>query len=256
MKFSRISSPLLAGVGAAGLLVALAAPAAAHVTVQPPEAEVGGYTKLTFRVPNESDSAGTVELEVSFPEDTPFGSARVKPRAGWTAEVEKEKLPEPVEIGHSEVTEAVRSITWTADDGVRIGPGEFDEFEVAVGPLPDTDRLEFPAVQTYEDGEVVAWDQSTEGEAEPERPAPTLLLHAAGADSHDHGSGDGDQGNAATVSNSTDGAAGSDAVAAQGSDDTARALGTAGLVVGFLGLLVGAFGLVMARRRAQSAGSE
>jgi hypothetical protein len=34
--------------------------ATAHVTVNPLEASRGGYTKLTVRVPNESDDAATI----------------------------------------------------------------------------------------------------------------------------------------------------------------------------------------------------
>ena len=46
--------------------------------------------------------------------------------------------------------ETVRTITWTAGPGVRIRPGEYQEFDVSAGPLPeDTDQLVLPAVQTY-----------------------------------------------------------------------------------------------------------
>lgn len=242
MKFSRITSSLLAGAGAAGLLVAMTGSAAAHVTVQPPEGEVGAYAKLTFRVPNESEDAGTVKLSVSFPEDPPFGSARVKPRPGWTAKIETEGLPEPVELGHGEVTEAVRTITWTATEGTLIGPDEFDEFEVSVGPLPDVEELAFPAIQTYDDGETVAWDEVVEpGADEPERPAPTLTLVPGAADGH----GEPDVA-AAQVSAGSDQRA--ETAAAAATDGTARALGTAGLIVGFLGLVVGGLGIGLACR--------
>jgi periplasmic copper chaperone A len=140
---------------AAALLVALASPAAAHVTVQPPEVQAGSYAKLTFRVPNERDDAATTRLEVQLP--TGIDGARLKPVPGWTGSVEGS------------------TITWT---GGRIEPGQFLEFDISVGPLPESaGALEFPAVQTYEDGEEVAWIESvTEGEEEPERPAPTLTL--------------------------------------------------------------------------------
>ena len=64
---------------AAVALVALAPMAAAHVTVNPGEAEKGGFARLTFRVPNERDDAGTTTLEVNLPEDQafPFVSMRV-----------------------------------------------------------------------------------------------------------------------------------------------------------------------------------
>ena len=53
---------------------ALAAPASAHVTVNPREATKGSFAKLTFRVPNERPDSGTTKLEVSFPVDHPLAS--------------------------------------------------------------------------------------------------------------------------------------------------------------------------------------
>ena len=44
-----------------------AAPAFAHVTAQPGNAAQGSYSVVSLRVPNESDTAGTVKLEVTLP---------------------------------------------------------------------------------------------------------------------------------------------------------------------------------------------
>jgi hypothetical protein len=78
------------------------------------------------------------------------------------------------------VTEAVSEIIWT---GGTIAPGQFDEFEISVGPLPsDVDVLLFPAVQTYSDGTEVSWiQQSFRGQPEPDHPAPQLRLTSADA---------------------------------------------------------------------------
>jgi len=73
-------------IAASGLAIALAAPAAAHVTVQPGTATQGGYTAFAFRVPNERPDAGTVKLEVTLPAEHPISSVRTKPLAGWTAQ--------------------------------------------------------------------------------------------------------------------------------------------------------------------------
>ena len=146
-------------------LLLLAAPASAHVTVNPREAEPGGFAKLTFRVPNERDDAGTVALSVQLPDAAPFESVSVRPVEGWEYSVERDG-------------ETVTQITW---EGGPVAPGEFQEFDVSVGPLPeDVDTLVFPAIQTYDDGEAVRWiEEAEEGEDEPERPAPTLRLVAA-----------------------------------------------------------------------------
>ena len=137
----------------AALVVVLAAPAWAHVTIDPDEASQGGFATVRFRVPNERDDSGTNSVAVEFPADHPIASVSVKPVPGWTAAVETAPLPEPVEgEGEGEeITEAVSRITWT---GGPIQPGQFEEFPVSMGPLPDdTDQLLFPTIQTYESGE-------------------------------------------------------------------------------------------------------
>src|SRR6266496_4147112 len=141
-------------LGAAGLAVLLGGGiASAHVTARVigETAKQGGYTKITFRVPTEDATAGTVKLEVKFPTDTPVSSLRTKPVAGWTATVNKVTLDKPVKQGDTEIKEAVGSVVWTANPGVRIGPSEFGEFEVSGGPLPaNADKLVMPAIQTYD----------------------------------------------------------------------------------------------------------
>ncbi|WP_213450439.1 YcnI family protein [Rhizomonospora bruguierae] len=176
--FTR-GAAVLAAV-AAGVLV-LAAPASAHVTVNPKEAAQGGYTKIAFRVPNEKDDASTVKLEVTFPADTPIASVSLKPVAGWTAQADRAKLAQPVKTHNGELTEAVSKVTWTAAADAVIKPGTFQEFEVSLGPLPQVDQIVFKALQTYSDGDVVRWiDTPTDG-AEPEHPAPVLKLTKAAA---------------------------------------------------------------------------
>jgi uncharacterized protein YcnI len=131
------------GVIAAGVVaVAVAAGvASAHVTVNPREATVGGFTKLTFRVPNEKDSAATTKLEVVVPTDKPIAFVSVKPVPGWTVTTESTKLATPVQSDDGTVTDAVSKITWAADGPASaIKPGQFQEFDVSAGPLPDTDR--------------------------------------------------------------------------------------------------------------------
>ncbi|MFG2043889.1 DUF1775 domain-containing protein, partial [Dactylosporangium sp. NPDC048998] len=59
----RRTALLRAGVAvlaAAAAALALPGPASAHVTVSSASAVQGGYSKVTFRVPNEKDNASTV----------------------------------------------------------------------------------------------------------------------------------------------------------------------------------------------------
>ena len=52
-------------------------------------------------------------------------------------------------------------ITWTATAG-GLEPGQFDLFTISAGPLPTkTSKLEFKALQTYSDGDIVRWIEPT-----------------------------------------------------------------------------------------------
>lgn len=174
---------------AVGVALVPALTAHAHVSVSSPDAAPGGFGKLVFRVPSESDTANTTALTVELPTDTPFRFVSIGAVPGWTAEALTTELPEPVEGDGFTITEAVTSVTWTAD-GEGLPPHQFTEFALSVGPFPDgVDQLVFPATQTYSDGEVVEWAEvADDDESEPARPAPVLALSdpaATEADSDD-----------------------------------------------------------------------
>jgi uncharacterized protein YcnI len=192
----------LAVAAAAGaFLVAAALPAAAHVTVSSPDAAPGGFGKLVFRVPTESDTASTTKLQVTLPADTPFAFVSTKPHPGWTVTTTERALDKPVKAEGFTLTKAVATVTWTAESGQGIKPGQFDEFELSVGPFPEgADSIAMPAVQTYDDGTVVRWVEPTKpGATEPEHPAPQLQLAAASTDATTAGATE-----PATASSSTD----------------------------------------------------
>ncbi|MFD7917882.1 YcnI family protein [Streptomyces sp. NPDC059740] len=230
--------PLLAGLSAGGVLL-LATPAFAHVTVNPAEAPKGSYATVNVKVPNERDNASTVKVEVDFDTSHPLASVMAQPVPGWKAEVTKKKLAEPVTVHGEKVDEAVSKITWT---GGKINPGEFQQFPVSMGALPDdVDSLTFKALQTYSNHEVVRWIEPTKkGAPEPENPAPTLKLTAA--DTGDTGSTD----NAGAASAHQDDSKAQAAPDEGGSDTTARVLGIVGIVVGVVGV---AFAVLAGRRR-------
>ena len=184
MRIARVAPVLVTGLVIVAIAVA-ALPAGAHVEIVPGRAPKGGSAILSFNVPNESDTANTVKLEVDLPTKYPIASVRTQPMTGWTVAVEKTKLAKPITTDDGQVTEAVSKITWTATAG-GLNPGEFDLFTVSAGPLPtNTNTLVFKAIQTYSDGTVVSWIQQTvKGAPEPEHPAPVLKLTKAGSDSH------------------------------------------------------------------------
>lgn len=130
----------------------------AHAVVYPKQSTTGGYEKYVLRVPNEKAMA-TTKVELHFPAGLRVTSfAEV---AGWQLEV---------------VTDSAKAITaaiWTGT----LEPQRFIEFPfVAANPKTDT-KLEWPAFQTYADGERVEWT----GPEGSKRPASVTTIAAAAA---------------------------------------------------------------------------
>ena len=236
-RIIRRGGALLVATGAIALWTAAAA--SAHVTVSGPGATSGGSDQvITFRVPTESDTASTVELQVKLPTDTPIASVLVQPHPGWTDTVTSVTLAKPIVTDDGNITQAVSTITWKADstaDGIK--PGQFDEFVIIAGQLPDTTSLTFPAIQTYSDGSVVSWIQvaAPGSTAEPDHPAPTLTLAASS------GGSSGATSPASTSSTSTSG------TSTKASSHSATA--TIGVVLGAIGIVLGTGAIVLALRR-------
>ncbi len=195
MKTRTLSTTLTATT--AGLALALAAPlgASAHVSVSPNDADSGGYSNFQFKALNETEAATTTRVEITLPTDTPIVSVSYQATPGWTTEVITETLPEPVTIGGNELTEAPSRIVFEADAGGGITPGQFQQWTVSFGPLPDVGSLSFPSVQTYDDGSVVNWTASAdEADADSSlKRAPVVYVNdepAAEGAGHDDAAGD------------------------------------------------------------------
>ena len=206
------------------VVVGWATAASAHVTLDPDTAEAGGFTIVHFQVPNESDTASTVKVEIAMPEGVILPTVLAEPVAGWDVSVQTTPLETPIETDDGTVTEAVSVVTF---EGGEIKPGEFQLFNLEVGPLPDAagTTLLFPTVQTYSDGQEVRWvDVTQQGQPEPEHPAPHLDLVSATApvDAPSSSSGDG--------------------------DSTAKTLGIIGIVVGAVGVALGGIALSRSRK--------
>jgi periplasmic copper chaperone A len=224
----RRSASILGGalLGLAALPF-LATAASAHVAVTSSDAVRGGEAGLlTFRVPNESATAGTVKVTIDLPTDALAGFVDTQPMPGWVVTTTERSLSKATKVGDFTLDKVTDSVTWTAGPGVAVAPNQFQLFQILLGPLPDAPTMTFKAVQYYDDGSVVTWDQPTPASgAEPANPSPELTLVAA-----------------------PDPAEGS-----ASSDGTARALGAGGLAVGAIGLGLGALGL---SRRRPSAGNQ
>jgi uncharacterized protein YcnI len=230
---------------AAGTALLAAAPAAAHVTLNPNTVPADSFSRFAIRVPTERPDAATVRVTVQLPEGLFFVSFQPKP--GWNRTVTMEKLDPPVEVFGEPVSERVASVTWA---GGEIAPGEFDEFGMSA-KVPDEAGAElvFPAVQEYSSGEIVRWI----GPPDADEPAPRVTLEAAEAEEGGHSEGEatattttGEETTATATAESEKQPA---PAAAEASDDESDDRATVALVLGIAGLVAGLAGLGVALLR-------
>lgn len=233
---------ILASSLALGTAGATAGAAQAHVTLQPKTAAAGAYVVEAVRVPNETDDATTTKVSVQFPDG--FAGASYQPAPGWTVKVVKGKLATPIETDDGQVTEGVKTITWTAKskaDG--IAPGQFRDFPISVQiPGKKGDTLTFKALQTYSDGEVVRWI----GAPDADKPAPTITVTDA---MEEHGAA-APAASSGTATTEQTGLGSPEATSTFVKDDSdSNTLAIVALIVGAIGLLTGGAALASARRR-------
>ena len=220
---------------ATGLMSLGAGAASAHVGVDPDSTSEGGYSQLTFRVPNESQTARTSKLTVTLPSETPFNSVSVKPVDGWTVEVLEADLPVPITVNGATITKAPASVVWTADEAHQISQRQYQTFSISVGRLPQAGTtVLLPAAQTYSDGTVVNWGEAeVAGQAKPKHPAPSFVTTPPA----------GEHGAEATADIKA-----ASATSAVSQNFGSTTLGWAGLATGLLGLAAGVTALARTRR--------
>lgn len=231
MSASRAARAVALSLAVGILVLGTPLAADAHVKITPNTAAAGDDIEVTFRVPNEEETAGTVRVEIDLPLKTPFAGAEYEPVAGWTAQVIEATLPHPIRNDGVEVTKAPSKIIYTADAGVEITAGQFQEFPIALDLTPNTGSVEFPTIQTYSNGDVVKWDEQTPADGdEPDHPAPTLYINDPPPPTTESG---------VTIAATDDAAS---------TASSALILGTAGLALGVIALVLAAFAFVRSRR--------
>lgn len=164
---------------AAAAVLAFAAPAFAHVTLEVQEAKIGSTYKAVVRVPHGCGTEATNIVRVQIPEG--FFAVKPMPHAGWTLETVTGAYEGSYDNHGTAVTEGVKEIVWSGGDL----PNEFyDEFVFRgtfAGSLqPGT--FYFPVVQECASGEEAWIDVS--GDESAEMPAPSLELVPADAAGH------------------------------------------------------------------------
>ncbi len=211
----------------AAIVLGTAAAASAHVEATATSTAADSYTTATFSVPHGCDGSPTTKLTFHVPESIIEVTPTVNPN--WTITKTTEPYTSPSASSDDESAEdagkRVTGVTYTAK--TPLPADERDTFSPSFS-LPDGkagDRVELPVTQTCEQGST-EWDQHQEdGKAEPEHPAPSIVLTKAVATE-----ADGDPVEAT--------AAAADTAATAGPDLVGRFLGLGGLVLGAAALVV------------------
>jgi uncharacterized protein YcnI len=142
-------------LGAAALLAAATRPAAAHITLETPEAAIGTAYKAVLHVPHGCAGAATTAIRVRIPE----GVVAVKPmpKPGWTLAITEGEYGKSYDYYGTPTTKGVKEIAWT---GGKLPDAWYDEFVfrayLAKELLAGT-TLYVPVVQDCEGGAADRW---------------------------------------------------------------------------------------------------
>ena len=212
------------------IVLGLAAPASAHVTISASTTAAGAFTVLTVSVPHGCDGSSTTEVAIQIPEQINAVTPTRNPL--WEVDKQVEQLDPPVTDAHgNEITERVATVTYTAI--TPLPEGYRDAFELSLQlPEQEGETLVFPTIQTCEQGES-AWIEVPEDGQDPEElelPAPSVTVTASDGDAH-----------AAEETPAVQ--------EAEPVDDDGNSLAAWALGAGILGILLGGAALVQARRR-------
>ncbi len=154
----------------------LATPAAAHVTIDPPQAQANSTLRAALRVPHGCGQQATIRVTVTLPDGTT--TARPMPKAGWRIAITRQPLATPISDGHGGmITEAISQIIW---EGGPLPNEHFDEFVIMFRtPNRPDETIWLPTVQHCNGGGTAAWVEIPEAGrriTDYRFPAPSLRL--------------------------------------------------------------------------------
>jgi uncharacterized protein YcnI len=127
--------------------------ASAHVTVKPATVKPAAYETFAISVPNEKESP-MVKIKLIVPKE--LESVRPTQKTGWTVNITKE-------------ADKITEIEWS---GGKVLKDLRDDFGFSAKTPAVDSKINWKAYQTFEDGNVVSWDQEPKPKAEGEAKNP------------------------------------------------------------------------------------
>lgn len=220
----------------------LAAPAAAHVTATPNEAN-SPFFRTAFRVGHGCDGAATTTVRIQIPDGVTTARPEVVP--GWEVEITPVETGEEEGDGHGSAV-PVAEVAWV---GGNLPDSQFQEFGLSVRIADDAPEvLYFPTIQECEEGEHrwIEIPDSVDGWGDLDEPAPYVINSTAGGG--DHGATSDDEGEDEGEDAAEPGEAADEAEPVAAGDEGSGALPVVALIAGLLGLVAGLAALVVALR--------
>ena len=169
----RTAARLVAAAALPLLVLGVASPAGAHVTITPSTTAAGARAVLDVHVPHGCDGSATTAVTIRIPEE--IDSVIPSSSAPWEQELETGSRGD-------EAGERVVAVTYRTD--APLSDDREDVVALSV-ELPETEGaiLVFPTIQTCEQGEA-AWIEVPEPGQDPDElvlPAPALVVTPAGS---------------------------------------------------------------------------
>jgi periplasmic copper chaperone A len=228
------STKVAALTAASALLVPAAAQA--HISLHPNTIPAGAFATLDVRVPGEQEGARVTKVDMLFPPG--FASVAYENVPGWSVKVLNQKVTPPMQTDEGPVNEEISQViwTWSGPHGV-VNNNQFIQFPLSVA-IPGNlagQALQFKTLQSYSNGQVVHWIDSS---LSAEHPAPRINITAGGGVIEDVAGKEAgpEAGQSAPPSTSVKSSAGA-----------SKGLGVAALIVGALGLVLALVALLAAR---------
>lgn len=182
----RIGRSILAAAAATMLVFATLAPASAHVGVKTDTTDAGSTAIVTFGFGHGCGDSPTTALVIQIPEE--FNSVTPVFAPGWSIDVEREELDEPIEGSHgTEITERASTVTFTANDPIDNNIYAMVSLRLSLPADAAGETIHFPVIQECEEGEHAWIEIAQEGEDphDLESPAPSITVtEPAGDDGH------------------------------------------------------------------------
>ena len=224
--------------------LALAAPAAAHITTNPSEAPSDGYATVSFQIPHGCEESPTTQVQRADSAERGVGHPGGAPECGRSGTKEGKK--EPVELHGEKITSGVSQVTYTAKTPLPADRLDFVYMSLKMPAGKPGESIYFPTIQKCKQGET-RWIQiPAEGESEDDLEESCAGGRAEAAEG-EHGGGAAAEEPAETWSRR----APTSTPPERPSTTTAAPewLTIVALVLGALGLVAGVAGLTAARRR-------